>query len=80
MMTQPTMCLACVHYRQGPQAATDDGVNCCTAYPFGIPPEISSGKFDHRNEAPDDNGVRFEPDPKQPKNVASVLGWFDSKE
>lgn len=78
MMTPPTLCIACVHYRQGPQAATDDGVNCCTAYPDGIPPEISSGRFDHRNEAPGDGGVRFEPRLDQPENVKSALSRFPS--
>ena len=78
MITPPTQCLTCLHFRQGPRRATADGVNCCTAYPNGIPIEISSGRFDHRKEAPGDNGVRYSPDPSQPRSVATALSRFPS--
>jgi hypothetical protein len=78
MMHEPTLCMTCVHFRKGPQRATPEGVNCCTAYPDGIPPEISSGRYDHRKEAPGDNGVRYEPRPDRPENVKVALSRFPS--
>jgi hypothetical protein len=33
----------------------------CRAFPDGIPEAIMTGKFDHKNMYPGNNGVRFEP-------------------
>ena len=43
-----------------------DGRWRCLAFPGGVPDEILSGEFDHRNpwpnaDDPQDNGIRFEP-------------------
>src|ERR1035438_1393980 len=47
-------CSSCIHF----QAADLTG-NSCTAFPE-IPAEIIQNRFDHSNEWPGDNGVRFQ--------------------
>src|SRR3569832_1665235 len=37
------------------------GMLSCDAFPTGIPTEILTGAFDHREPHEGDNGVRFEP-------------------
>lgn len=51
------LCTACVHFAHDDE--TGDPV--CAAFPGGIPDEIIRLGFDHRNEYPGDNDVRFEP-------------------
>lgn len=51
MTTRPPMCLACAHY-------TGPGV--CSAFPDGIPDDITLEAFDHRAPHPGDHGIRFE--------------------
>lgn len=46
-------CVGCVHKHLG--------ANTCDAFPRGIPEPITWGEFDHRNEYPGDQGVRYEP-------------------
>ena len=40
----------------------EDPGEFCEAFPQGIPDEIIRLGFDHRNEYPGDNGIRFVPD------------------
>lgn len=49
-MTISTQCLECKHYI---------GLSTCEAFPDKIPQEIFDGTFDHINEYPGDNGIRF---------------------
>jgi hypothetical protein len=67
----------------GPQICTlcdlfdwdDDGNPVCPAFPGGIPPEIGHRGFDHRNEFPGDNGIRFVPRKGvTPEQVDQVVG------
>lgn len=51
-MSISTQCLECKHYT---------GFCTCEAFPEKIPQEIFDGTFDHINEYPNDNGIRFEP-------------------
>jgi hypothetical protein len=39
----------------------EDGVPTCAAFPGGIPADILHRGFDHRQEHPEDRGVRFVP-------------------
>lgn len=48
--------------------ATSGGMTCA-AFPDGIPWEIQSGEFDHRQPHPRDHGVRY--DPIQPEEFAA---------
>lgn len=50
-MTISTQCLECKHYT---------GLSTCKSFPDKIPQEIFDGTFDHTNEYPGDNGIRFE--------------------
>ena len=50
----PIQCMTCRHYRR------DDFA--CDAFPEEIPDEIMSGDFDHVEEYPGDNGIRWESD------------------
>jgi hypothetical protein len=47
-------CHLCRHLAPG-------GTMTCVAFPDGIPWEIQSGEFDHRQPHPDDHGIRYEP-------------------
>ena len=51
----PIQCAKCRHYRM------QDGGLKCTAVPEGIPPVVLTGEFDHTEEYPGDNGIRYEP-------------------
>jgi len=57
MITLPTQCESCKHYRPEAKGYT------CSAYPAcpGIPREIIDGEHDHRDPYPGDNGIRWEP-------------------
>jgi hypothetical protein len=52
-----SQCMACVHARRGPH---------CDAYPgpLPIPKKIEENEHDHRKPYPNDQGIRFEQDPK----------------
>lgn len=60
-MMYHTICTMCAHF-----GATDDPENpdlvSCTAFPAGIPDEILTQAYDHRNPFEGDNGVLFTPD------------------
>lgn len=60
-MNYRTMCLDCVHF-EGADPDLDQTYPTCAAFPAGIPDEILRQGFDHRQEFPGDNGIRFEPD------------------
>jgi hypothetical protein len=55
---QSTQCLECKHYA---------GALTCTAFPGGIPEDIVTGRFDHREPYAGDNGIRFEADAPLPE-------------
>lgn len=50
-----TQCVECRHYHDNSENFS------CKAFPNGIPEDILNGDFDHREEYPHDNGIRFEP-------------------
>lgn len=50
-MPQSIQCLTCKHYL---------GIQECDAFPGGIPQEIYTGEYDHREPFPGDGGVRWE--------------------
>lgn len=54
-MIGKSLCTLCDLFEWSEQGQT------CEAFPAGIPPEILHRGFDHRNEFPGDNGVRFVP-------------------
>jgi len=39
----------------------DNGVCVCRAFPKGIPEDIGSGTYDHRNPHEGDGGIRWQP-------------------
>jgi hypothetical protein len=53
------LCASCAHFEHD----YDRDRPVCAAFPNGIPNEIIQAGFDHRNEFPGDNGVRFTPLP-----------------
>ena len=53
------ICNECIHRKSGETK--------CNAYPDGIPKNILTGKVDHRKKYINDNGIRFEPIPKEKK-------------
>lgn len=59
--TGPVICDGCVHLdRTWRQRRQVDELDRCTAFPGGIPGEISLGGFDHRQPFEGDRGIRFE--------------------
>jgi hypothetical protein len=52
----------------------DPDTQTCAAFPAGIPDEILRQGFDHRNEYPGDNGVRFTPSgPVDPAKLDAMV-------
>jgi hypothetical protein len=61
-MTYVPLCMNCVHFDRNNRE-----IDRCTAFPDGIPEEITEQKFDHRMAYPGDHDIRFEP--IEPKDV-----------
>jgi len=55
-MIYRTICTDCALFTDDPER---DAMGVCDAFPDGIPDEILRQGFDHRNEYPGDNGIRF---------------------
>jgi hypothetical protein len=53
----PSACVFCLHYHQERNEQTDE-LPSCNAF-AEIPDEIFLGSFDHNEEFPGDNGIRF---------------------
>ncbi len=78
MIRKPIMCHVCVHI--GDELNFPGTSMTCQAYPGGIPDEILYQRFDHRNPAPDDNGIRFELDTEyNPLLIQQVFKNYDGK-
>ena len=54
-------CILCDHFIQGSELR-------CKAFPFGIPEEILTDKFQHNKPHPEDNGIQFKPRRKVIRN------------
>lgn len=63
----PKICDMCKHYRPG--IREDDGVPKCPAFPDGIPDEILSEGWDHREPLFDEK-ILFDPKPGMESRVA----------
>lgn len=57
-MMYKTMCTSCAHLSDDPET----GEPFCAAFQGPPPLEIWQDGFDHREEFPGDNGIRFTPD------------------
>ena len=53
---EPFLCVWCRRFR-----STESPRPTCTAYPGGIPVEITANRADHRKPYPGDGGRRFDP-------------------
>ena len=62
-MSISTQCLECKYYT---------GLCTCKAFPEKIPQEIFNGTFNHVNEYPGDNGIRFEKESNISKSEKTV--------
>lgn len=63
------MCFYCVHLGV-------DRVPGCAAFPDGIPDDILSNDFDHRNPHKGDHGIQYEA--ADPNNEPPVFRIFDN--
>lgn len=72
-MTSTPMCLFCRRRAESPVG--------CSAFPLGIPGEILSGSYDHRQPFDGDGGITFEEaadlTPENRKVLAGILNKFD---
>jgi hypothetical protein len=50
--THSDQCLGCKHFHVN---------DTCEAFPEGIPPVILTGRYDHKENYPGDQGITFEP-------------------
>jgi hypothetical protein len=64
-----TVCPDCVHFVGG----EGEVAPYCTAFPEGIPDDIIRGGFDHTQEYPGDQGIRFTPRSKPMKGIGQLL-------
>jgi hypothetical protein len=70
MKVMAVLCYVCEHF--------NFGVGNCKAFPRGIPIEIKTMKYDHRQPFNGDHGVQWAPDRKrilgENDEVLSILG------
>ena len=70
-MPQSLQCLLCLH-----RDFLSEG---CAAFPGGLPTEIVTGAFDHREPFPGDGGVRWEPADAEAARIAAELDADDDE-
>lgn len=56
----PSICDSCIHFDDEQDQYQLFATQRCNAFPEGIPVEILSGNYDHRDNHPLDNGVTYD--------------------
>lgn len=77
--TQPFICLSCRHFRsRTSMTLRPEEPLTCTAFPRGIPTEITSGVWDHNTSTGTDNGVTYTEDARYAQEAVDYYEWRNS--
>jgi len=73
----PYICPACVHYSPDNDLSDMMSIETCRAFPEGIPDAVLSGRIDHSEKIPEDNGLTFTLDDADELKKLLAMQYYD---